>query len=198
MPDHSRWNKNNEILSREAFLDNCIVNIAKKSENDFSLLYHHTSAAVYSYALSILKNIYDAEDVMHDCFLKIYGAAPFYRPEGKPLRWILTITRNLCYEKLKEKSRFVGPTEENGLEKLFSREDVTAEQRLLAESCMKLLTAEERQIVVLHAVAGLKHREIAAQMELALPTVLSKYNRALKKLRAQCQKEESDESPYGK
>lgn len=33
-------------------------------------------------------------------------------------------------------------------------------------------------------VTGLKHREIAALLELPLPTVLSKYHRALKKMRS--------------
>ena len=36
--------------------------------------------------------------------------------------------------------------------------------------------------MLLHAVTGLKHREIAALLELPLPTVLSKYHRALKNL----------------
>lgn len=45
------------------------------------------------------------------------------------------------------------------------------------------LSDQERQVVLLHAVTGLKHREIAALLELPLPTVLSKYSRALKKLR---------------
>ena len=44
------------------------------------------------------------------------------------------------------------------------------------------LSQEERQIVVLHVVAGLKHREVAALLELPLSTVLNKYNRSLKKL----------------
>ena len=38
--------------------------------------------------------------------------------------------------------------------------------------------------MLLHAVTGLKHREIAVLLELPLPTVLSKYHRALKKMRA--------------
>ncbi len=46
------------------------------------------------------------------------------------------------------------------------------------------LSDDERQIVMLYAVAGLKHREIADLMEMALPTVLSKYHRTLKKLRS--------------
>ena len=44
------------------------------------------------------------------------------------------------------------------------------------------LNPEEQQIVTLHALTGLKHREIAALLELPLATVLSKYARALKKL----------------
>ena len=45
------------------------------------------------------------------------------------------------------------------------------------------LSEEEQRVLLLHAVAGLKHREIAQILDLALPTVLSKYHRALKKLR---------------
>ena len=48
---------------------------------------------------------------------------------------------------------------------------------------MERLSDEERQIVMLHAVAGFRHRETAALLTLPLPTVLSKYQRALKKLR---------------
>ena len=49
---------------------------------------------------------------------------------------------------------------------------------------MKTLAFEERQIVILHALTGLKHREIADILEVPTGTVLSKYNRAIKKLRS--------------
>ena len=55
---------------------------------------------------------------------------------------------------------------------------------------LTVLSDTERQIVVLHAVSGFKHREIAAMLNLPLPTVLSKYNRAIKKLRSQLEKED--------
>ena len=58
-------------------------------------------------------------------------------------------------------------------------------------SPMARLGAEEGQIVLLHAVTGLKHREIAQLLELPLSTVLSKYHRGLKKLKA-LMKGESD------
>jgi RNA polymerase sigma-70 factor (ECF subfamily) len=47
---------------------------------------------------------------------------------------------------------------------------------------LKLLSDEERQIITLHAVSGLKHRQIAELLDIPLSTVLSKYNRAIKKL----------------
>ena len=56
-------------------------------------------------------------------------------------------------------------------------------------AALELLDAEERRIVLLHAVTGWKHREIASLLELPLPTVLSKYHRALKKLRKQLEGE---------
>ena len=64
------------------------------------------------------------------------------------------------------------------------RPDLTPEDRLTLESLLTVLSDQERQIVVLHALTGLKHRETAALLELPLPTVLSKYSRALNKLRA--------------
>ena len=48
---------------------------------------------------------------------------------------------------------------------------------------IKILGGEERQIVVLHDISGMKHREIADIMQIPLSTVLSKYRRALSKLR---------------
>ena len=61
------------------------------------------------------------------------------------------------------------------------------EDRSVLLACMEALSDEERQIVTLHAVSGFKHREIAELMELPLPTVLSKYSRALKRLKQRLQ-----------
>ena len=52
-----------------------------------------------------------------------------------------------------------------------------------AVAALKALGDEERQIVLLHAVSGMKHRELSELLELPLSTVLSKYARALAKLK---------------
>lgn len=56
---------------------------------------------------------------------------------------------------------------------------------MVLETAFQVLSREECQIIVLHAVSGLKHREISEVLQIPLSTVLSKYNRGIKKLRKQ-------------
>ena len=153
-------------------LDWCIERVAMCDRDAFAVLYRSTSGAVFAYALSVLKNRQDAEDVLHDCYVNIYQTAQAYRSEGKPMAWIMTVTRNLCLHKLRERSR-----------RAEQPDCDWEEEHLLLRACMEQLGGEERRIFLLHAVAGFKHREIAEFMELPLATVLSKYSRAVKKMR---------------
>ena len=68
---------------------------------------------------------------------------------------------------------------------------MTAEDREVLSAALGVLGEQERQIVLLHAVSGLKHREIAQLMELPLATVLSKYHRGLKKLKKKLEGEDA-------
>lgn len=165
-------------------LDTYIERIKLNDKDALAELYHLSSASVYGFALSILKNMQDAEDVLHDVFLQIYSSASGYKSMGKPLAWILTITRNLCLMKLRERKKTVDIPQEDWKQAFDNLPNVTAEDRVVLTACMEKLSDEERQIVILHAVSGFKHREIAENLSLPLSTVLSKYNRAIKKLRA--------------
>ena len=142
-------------------------------------LYHATATAVYAYALSILKNRHDAEDVLQECYITIFRSAGQYDQRGKPMAWIMTITRNLCLKLLRQQKRYFSVETQDYFGSLTPDPD----DRLMLEKCMKVLTDEERQIVVLHAVAGCKHAEIARQLGLKTGTVLSKYHRAIQKLK---------------
>lgn len=166
-----------------ALEDSLILDVAKGDTRAFSELYIRTHKSIYGFALSIVKNQQDAEDVMQDTYLKVDRAAGSYQPRGKPMAWLLTIARNLALERLR--SRRDVPLEQEEDWHLWSAEDPTQAQEdaLVLEAAMELLGDEERQVVTLHALGGLKHREIAALLGLPLATVLSKYRRALMKLK---------------
>lgn len=173
-----------------AVLDECLQQMAAGDQDALATLYEHTSAAVFSYALSVLKNRQDAEDVLHDCYLRLYAAAHRYQSHGKPLAWILTVTRNLCMQQLRERQKTAEfPETDAGLFDLADPR-LSPEDKTVLNECLQRLSDEERQIVVLHAVSGFRHREIAALLDLPLATVLSKYHRALKKLKTELTKGE--------
>ena len=77
-----------------------------------------------------------------------------------------------------------------GLASLDSHQ-VTDEDRIVLAAAINSLGDEERQIVTLHALTGMKHREIAELLDLPLATVLSKYRRALIKLKKYLTKEDA-------
>ena len=166
-----------------AELDDMLTAAARGDEKAFEALYDATRVSVYSFALSIVKNTHDAEDVMQDCYVTFFTSAAGYEPCGKPLAWILTIVRNLCFQKLRMRKLNAELPEEDNDTLLSSETALPPEDRLIIRECLDTLQPEERQIIILHAVSGFKHREIAEFLDLPLATVLSKYRRALKKLR---------------
>lgn len=165
-------------------LDSLLIKIGEGENNKaLSRLYELTSTAVHSFALSILRNQHDAEDVLHDCFVAIYTSAHTYRRKSNPMAWILTITKNLCLMKMRDRKKSADMSEDNWENFIPAPEGVSAEDKMVIEACLNQLTEEERQIVILHAVSDMKHHQIASMLDLPLSTVLSKYHRALKKLR---------------
>lgn len=166
--------------------DLLLSRIAKGDQEAFLQLYKHTARNVYSFILSILKSPQDAEEVMQETYIKVWVSASSYHSRGKPLAWIFTIARNLCYMRFREQKH----------DSDLSLEDLSAEEqgddclqieqaadKAVLQAALGILKDEERKIVLLHAGAGMKHREIAAGLGIPLATVLSKYNRAMKKLK---------------
>ncbi|MCI9048032.1 MAG: RNA polymerase sigma factor [Hungatella sp.] len=151
----------------------------------FRRLYELTAKGIYSYALSILQQPQDAEEVMQDTYLTAWRQAVRYETEGKPMAWLLTIARNLCYMRLRrQKDHPCVSYEELEQEEpgeLCSRIELVPEKQMLLDA-LTALGEDERKIVLLHDAGNMKHREIAQLLGIPLSTVLSKYRRALKRL----------------
>ena len=108
-------------------------------------------------------------------------------------KWIQSTQLKNPIIEVKEKAFAVGDIGGNSI-LVFSEEGLKGEietslpienmaDAMVLKTAFKILKEEERQIVLLHAGAGLKHREIAQDLKIPLPTVLSKYNRAVRKLK---------------
>ena len=172
-------------------LDDYIEAMSRGDTNAMAPLYKATSPGIYAYALSVLKNTQDAQDVLHDTYVSVYTAADRYRSNGKPMAWIMTIARNHCLKLLKQRQKSSGMSLEEWKDSTELMTFMRSDEKLLLRHCMKSLADQDRQIVVLHTVAGFKHHEIASMLRIPLPTVLSKYSRSIQKLRNLLEKEDS-------
>lgn len=178
----------NDISVKRPIDEELIFKIADGDTDAFHTLYDLTAPSVYGFALSITKNSHDADDVMQETFLKVYQNAGSYQPKGKPMAWIFTIARNIATSKFRQDAK-TDKFQENyeGID-LSSIKD--ADNRILVKKLFELLSDDEKQILMLHAVSGLKHREIAEVLNLSLGTTLSKYHRAIKKLKSAVKEED--------
>ncbi|MEG1291645.1 MAG: RNA polymerase sigma factor, partial [Lachnospiraceae bacterium] len=154
-----------EREKRDYSIEEALINrIGEEDAEAFKELYHMHARTIYAYALSILKNHHDAEEVMQDTFLKIRSGAHLYQSMGKPLAWIFKIAKNFCLMKIRKNSHqsdYEFKEIENS--SLLSYE-MDPEDRIVLKAALDLLTSEERSIILLHAVSGLKHREIAENL----------------------------------
>lgn len=169
-----------------------LLMVARGDKEAFQRLYQNTDKTIYSFILSILRNPQDAEEVMQEVYLKIWTSAGSYQSQGKPLAWMFTIARNLCYMKFRDQKHEadIGLSDLSEMETgEYCPQIEDAADKMVLEAALHILSEEERQIVLLRTAAGLKHREIAADLEMPLATVLSKYNRAVKKLQKHLREE---------
>ena len=170
-------------IHRLNIVEDLIVRIDRDDRSALEEFYTLTERTLYSYVLAIVKNPYDTQDIVQDTYLKVRASAHLYQKQGKPLAWLFTIARNLAMDLFRRNSRFLS-------EEAFEMDDTMEysyvtemTDRLVLETAMNILTERERQILLLHLVAGIRHREIAANLGLPLSTVLSCYQRTLKKLK---------------
>lgn len=162
--------------------DKLIIEISKGDITSLEKLYRDLGPAVFGLALSILKNKTLAEDVLQDTFVRVKVASGTYRPGTNGRAWILTIARNIAisivrssrYETYVDEAQSI---EADGIDHMQKSID-----SLMLKDTLSKLDEQERQIVLLHAVKDLKHREIAQIIDIPLGTVLWKYHRALKKM----------------
>jgi len=160
-----------------------ISEIADNNREALRAFYSATKKSLYSYVLSLCKEPESARDIMQETYLKVRACAHLYQPQGKPLAWLFTIAKNLFLMQLRKEKR-AQPVAFQEIENSLSFSyETDAEDRLVLQEALKILKEEELQILLLHVVSGMKHHEIGDNLGLGTSTVLSKYHRALKKLR---------------
>lgn len=171
-------------------LERAMIALQNGDVRQLEVIYKITSKGVFTFVLPIVKAYDLAEDVMQSTYVRAYENISSYNPGTNPRNWLLTIAKNIAFSEVKKRNREVSYdfSEENvdpkGVYDLDPNLDTPA-----IDLANRVLNESEMNIVLLYAIGGYKHREIAELLELPLGTVTSKYNAALKKIRIAYEKE---------
>lgn len=170
--------------SRKNTIDEEIfIKIANGDDEAFTELYYATYKQIYGFLLSLTKNKEDAEDLLQNTFIKIRNGAHLYKRAGTPMAWMCTIAKNQYLDHVRKYGKYQG-IDYDLVENQMPYSTINdTDNRLVLRAAFEHLSEDERTIVIMHLVNGLKHREIAQIVNIPLSTVLSKYNRSLKKMR---------------
>lgn len=146
----------------------------------FDVIYHETKNVVYYTILGILKDKSRSEDIMQDTYLKVLEKIHSFKPRFGFKSWIVTIARNLAINEYNKRKRELSydPTVDDYI---FGQQESTSEKELIVKEVLEYLDEVEREVVVMHVLGDLKHREIAEVLKKPIGTITWIYNKAIKK-----------------
>ena len=157
--------------------------IQKGDDVAFEKLYYLTYKPLYAFILSLTMNKEDAEDIMQETYIKIRGACHLYKSQGNPMAWIMKIAKNIFLMKIRQENNRETLELDECRDALATDQIASVEDRMLLEHLFQYVTREDRNIIILHIIVGMKHKEIAQTLQMPLGTVLSRYHRAMKTLK---------------
>ena len=169
--------------------------LAAGDVNALGLLYDRYGGLAYSVALRVLGDPGRSEDVVQDCFLKLWnGAAGFDSGRGSLRTWLVTSVRNRSIDYLRGRGAHERQEREIPLHVEASGagadpwHDVALSiERDIIREALDNLPAEQRQAVELAYFGGYTHREIADMIRVPLSTVKGRMRLALEKLHSYLQ-----------
>ena len=145
---------------------------------------------VYSVAYRVLEHQQDAEEITQDVFLRIWQKAEMFDPQkGQFTTWLLTMTRRLALNRVRQRSRRQPPQKTVSLDEhpqlwegQLIHEDLS-ELQLLVLSALDRLLPEQKQAIHLVYFHGLTQADVAEQLDRPLGTVKSHIRSGMQKLR---------------
>lgn len=171
-------------------LELALDRLAKGDSVALELIYRLSAARLLAICLRILGDRGDAEDALHDTFLRLNAKASHYRRgRGSAMGWLVTMARNVAIDRLRNRAS-AGLSAPAASAEALPDPEPTAEVRLLeAETDTRLVgclsTLEDVQQTAIRSAffTGLSYAQLAQQRGVPLGTMKSWVRRGLAKLK---------------
>jgi RNA polymerase sigma-70 factor (ECF subfamily) len=164
-----------------------VANYLKGDEKSLEVLIRRYLGPIYGFVFRFTGNIYDAEDITQEIFVKVWRNLKKFDQQKSFKTWIFSIAKNTAIDFLRKRRTQVfseteietvvdpAPLPQELLEK--------AEAGKLLESVLNKLELKYRMVLLLYYNDHFNFREIAEILGEPLNTIKSRHRRALLMLR---------------
>ena len=183
------------MLNEKELLEGC----AKGDRAAQKALYERYCRKMMVICQRYAKTTAEAEDILQEGFVKVFGAIKSFRGESALGTWITRIMINTALNSQRQKL-YMLPMVDLTEVSLPEREEVILAQFHLEElvAIIQSLPDGCRVVFNLFAIEGYGHKEIAKMMNISEGTSKSQYNRAKSLLRTKLEAQQQKYEEFGK
>ncbi len=151
-----------------------MARIQERAPEALEALYDRYSGILKSLIMGVIHNDAEADDLLQEIFMEIWNQAAHYSAQkGKPLGWIVTLTRRRSIDRLRKKQAYARAEErlQNETEQQpeawvhnSTEDDIeVSDTRRLILGILKNLPPAQRDAIDMAFYHGMSQREIAAK-----------------------------------
>src|SRR5438477_597719 len=156
----------------------------QRTDRSLERLYKKHAGDVYRYALVVLRNEADAEDVTQTTFMNAYRALERGEKPRTPQNWLIAIAHNVCRQRFRQSQRRPNEVELNEeLAEAYVEEDAVSAEDI--RRALGHLAFNQRAALVMRELEGRSYQEIAEILGLSVSAVETLIFRARRALREQ-------------
>ena len=167
--------------------------IAHGNPAALSTLYDRYASILKALTIRVVHDEAEADDLLQEVFMQVWQQAKNYSSDkGKPLGWIVTLTRRRAIDRLRKrqaycraKDRFEVTTDRQPEAWVHNRieDDIHLEDmRTFLKAKIDVLPPFQRQAIEMAFFKGMSQREIALATETPLGTIKTRLELGLRKL----------------
>lgn len=152
----------------------------------FGTLYRHYRAPALKFCIALLKDQEEAENMVHDVFIKIWEKRTLINPELNFNSYLFTCLRNMAFDYLKQveknqlmRQRYLDRMEQMQADEVEEREN----QFRVLHTAIGSLSEKRKQILLLNVEGGKSYQEIAELLRISKNTVKNQLVKAKQLLR---------------
>ena len=175
-------------MTTTADIEDIMARIKLRDRQALAALYDATSGKLFGVCLRVLKNRSEAEDVLHDVYVRVWQKADTYAITGhSPMTWLITVARNMAIDRLRKKRPETGSDDAMSL----VADDgpgpegaaIASSERARIETRMGELEDDRADAVRAAYLEGETYKDLAKRFDVPLNTMRTWLRRSLMKLR---------------